>query len=137
VAETLAIVGDASFAPLFQAGSLAEVPVVARIGEGERAFELEGQIDRLAALDGELLILDYKTNRPPPATPEDVAPAYIAQLAAYRVALKSLFPGRVLRAALLWTDGPRLMEIPSTSLDEAERRFLQRRASLDDVRVHT
>jgi len=126
VAETLAIVGDASFAPLFQAGSLAEVPVVARIGEGERAFELEGQIDRLAALDGELLILDYKTNRPPPATPEDVAPAYIAQLAAYRVALKSLFPGRVLRAALLWTDGPRLMEIPSTSLDEAERRFLQR-----------
>jgi ATP-dependent helicase/nuclease subunit A len=127
VAESLALVGNPRFAPLFQPGSLAEVPVVARIGEGENAFDLEGQIDRLAVLTHDLLILDYKTNRPPPATPEEVAPAYIAQLAAYRVALKGLFPGRSLRAALLWTDGPRLMEIPSTSLDAAEDRLRQRR----------
>jgi ATP-dependent helicase/nuclease subunit A len=127
VAESLAIVGNPHFAPLFQPGSLAEVPMVARIGEGEGAFDLEGQIDRLAVLDRDLLILDYKTNRPPPETHEDVAPAYIAQLAAYRVALKGLFPGRSLRAALLWTDGPRLMEIPSTSLDAAEDRLRRRR----------
>ena len=122
VAETLAIVRGASFAPLFRPGSLAEVPVVARIG----AYDLEGQIDRLAIIEGGLLILDYKTNRPPPRTLAEVAPAYIAQLAAYRTALKSLFPGLTLRAALLWTDGPRLMEIPSTSLDAAEQRLLQR-----------
>jgi ATP-dependent helicase/nuclease subunit A len=127
VAESLAIVGNPRFAPLFQPRSLAEVPVVASIGEGESAFDLEGQIDRLAVLTHDLLILDYKTNRPPPATPEEVAPAYIAQLAAYRLALKDLFPGRSLRAALLWTDGPRLMEIPSTSLDAAEDRLRQRR----------
>jgi ATP-dependent helicase/nuclease subunit A len=122
VAETLAIVREASFAPLFRPGSLAEVPVVAKIG----AYDLEGQIDRLALVEGGLLILDYKTNRPPPKTLAEVAPAYIAQLAAYRTALKSLFPGLTLRAALLWTDGPFLMEIPSTSLDAAEQRFLQR-----------
>ena len=122
VAESLAIVRDASFAPLFQPGSLAEVPVVARIG----GYDLEGQIDRLARVDGGLLILDYKTNRPPPRTLEEVAPAYIAQLAGYRQALKGLYPGLPLRAALLWTDGPRLMEIPSTSLDDAERRLLRR-----------
>jgi hypothetical protein len=29
-----------------------------------------------------------------------------------------------LRAALLWTDGPNLMEITSTSLDRAEMRIL-------------
>jgi ATP-dependent helicase/nuclease subunit A len=120
VAETLAIVREPSFAPLFQPGSLAEVPVVAKIGAGETGYELEGQIDRLAVLEDELLILDYKTNRPPPLIPEDVAQAYINQLAAYRLALKRLFPVRALRAALLWTDGPRLMEIPSTSLDGAE-----------------
>ena len=51
VAESLAIVRNPRFAPLFQPGSLAEVPVVARISEGENAFELEGQIDRLAVLD--------------------------------------------------------------------------------------
>jgi ATP-dependent helicase/nuclease subunit A len=128
LAETLAVVGDARFAPLFQPGSLAEVPVVAKIGEGEHGYELEGQIDRLAILDDELLILDYKTNRPPPQKVEEVAPAYIDQLASYRLALKRLFPGKALRAALLWTDGPNLMEIPSTSLDRAEMRILAARA---------
>ena len=127
LAETLAIIRDPRFAPLFQPGSLAEAPVVAKIGEGEDGYELEGQIDRLAILENELLILDYKTNRPPPKAVEEVAPAYIDQLASYRLALKRLFPGRRLRAALLWTDGPNLMEIPSTSLDGAEMRILRPR----------
>jgi ATP-dependent helicase/nuclease subunit A len=126
VAECLAIVRDARFAPLFQPGSLAEVPVVAEIGDGEGAFALEGQIDRLVEHGPDLLILDYKTNRPLPDRPEDVAPAYIAQLAAYRLALAQLFPGRKLRAALLWTDGPKLMEIPEAMLDAAECRLLPR-----------
>ncbi|MGV1013736.1 MAG: double-strand break repair helicase AddA [Methyloceanibacter sp.] len=130
VTETLAIVRDASFAPLFQPGSLAEVPVVARIGEGETAFALEGQIDRLVILDQALLILDYKTNRPPPETPEDVAQAYINQLAAYRTALRKLFPGRTVRAALVWTDGPKLMEIPASLLDAAERVLLRQGQAL-------
>jgi ATP-dependent helicase/nuclease subunit A len=119
VAETLAIARDARFAPLFQPGSLAEVPVVAQIGD----YDLEGQIDRLAVVEEDLLIVDYKTNRPPPTTLEEVAPAYIAQLAGYRKALAPIFPGRRLRAALLWTDGPRLMEVPSTVLDAAEKRL--------------
>ncbi len=122
--EALAIVGDDRFAPLFAPDSLAEVPVVARVGTGREGFDLEGQIDRLAILDEGLLILDYKTNRPPPEREEDVAPAYIGQLAAYRLALQDVFPGKPVRAALLWTDGPRLMEISSTLLDEAEHEML-------------
>jgi ATP-dependent helicase/nuclease subunit A len=122
VAETLAIVQDPAFAPLFQPGSHAEVPVVARIG----GYDLEGQIDRLAEVEDGLIILDYKTNRPPPKTLDEVAQAYIDQLAGYRTALRGLFPGRTVRAALLWTDGPTLMEIPSTKLDEAEQRLLAR-----------
>jgi ATP-dependent helicase/nuclease subunit A len=128
LAETLAIVRDPRFAPLFEPGSLAEVPVVAKIGDGENGYDLEGQIDRLAVLEDELLILDYKTNRPSPKVVEEVAPAYIDQLAAYRIALKRMFRGKTLRAALLWTDGPHLMEIPSTSLDLAEARILGPRA---------
>jgi ATP-dependent helicase/nuclease subunit A len=100
------------------------VPVVARFGEGENARELSGQIDRLAVLDEALLVLDYKTNRPPPATLEAVAPGYIAQLAAYRAALRIMFPERALRAAIVWIDGPKLMHIPSTLLDLAEQRIL-------------
>ena len=137
VAETLAIVQDPSFGALFAPGSLGEVPLVARLGEGEGALELSGQIDRLAVLDDALLILDYKTNRPPPLAPEQVAPGYIAQLAAYRSGLRALFPDRALRAAIVWTDGPKLMEIPSTLLDKAERRILERSPSLDVGGVRT
>ena len=133
VSETLAIVQDPRFAPLFQPGSLGEVPIVARFGERD----LSGQIDRLAVLDDALLMLDYKTNRPPPKTPDEVAPAYIAQLAAYRAALRLMFPARALRAAIVWTDGPKLMEIPSTLLDAAERRILAGGASLDVHGVRT
>jgi ATP-dependent helicase/nuclease subunit A len=133
IGETLAIVQDPRFAPLFQPGSLGEVPIVARFGRGD----ISGQIDRLAVLDDALLILDYKTNRPPPETPDEVAPAYVAQLAAYRAALKLMFPGRALRAALIWTDGPKLMEIPSNLLDRAERRILEGGASLDVQGVRT
>jgi ATP-dependent helicase/nuclease subunit A len=122
VSETLAIVQDTRFAPLFAPGSLSEVPIVARLGDGD----ISGQIDRLAVLDDALLVLDYKTNRPPPSTPDEVAPGYIAQLAAYRAALRLMFPERALRAAIIWTDGPKLMEIPSTLLDLAERRILQK-----------
>ena len=111
VRETLAIVREPAFAALFAPGSLAEVPVVARIGDGPEGFDLEGQIDRLAILDDCLLVLDYKTNRPPPHRQEDVAFAYVAQLAAYRLALRNMFPDHTIRTALLWTDGPRLMEI--------------------------
>ncbi|HYJ59672.1 MAG TPA: double-strand break repair helicase AddA [Methyloceanibacter sp.] len=121
LAETLAVVRDSAFAPLFQPGSIAEVPIVAHIG----GYDLEGQIDRLVEVGNALLILDYKTNRPPPKTLEEVAPAYIAQLAAYRAALRNLYPNRTLRAALLWTDGARLMEVPSADLDAAERRLLE------------
>ncbi len=121
VAETLAITADEDFAPLFGPGSMAEVPVVAQIADGEDVYDLEGQIDRLVLLQDGLLILDYKTNRPPPATEAEVAPAYVRQLAAYRLALQKMFLGKTVRAALLWTDGPRLMEISSTLLDRAER----------------
>jgi ATP-dependent helicase/nuclease subunit A len=133
VSETLAIVQDTRFAPLFAPGSLSEVPIVARLGEGD----ISGQIDRLAVLDDALLVLDYKTNRPPPSVPDDVAPGYIAQLAAYRAALRLMFPERTLRAAIIWTDGPKLMEIPSTLLDLAERRMLQKGPSLDVAGART
>src|SRR4029078_7309481 len=72
VSETLAIVQDTRFAPLFAPGSLSEVPIVARLGEGD----ISGQIDRLAVLDDALLVLDYKTNRPPPCAPRGVAPGH-------------------------------------------------------------
>ena len=84
-------------------------------GQGP-ALKLSGQIDRLALTDREVLIVDYKTNRPPPLKLEGVVPAYLFQLAAYVLALGEIYPAKKVRAVLLWTDGPRLMEIPAATL---------------------
>jgi len=126
VHETLAILSSADFAPLFGPNSIAEVPIAAVIprpnGQGP-ALDLSGQIDRLAVTNDEVLIVDYKTNRPPPSDVRFVAGAYLYQLAAYRLALREIYPGRQVRAALLWTDGPRLMEIPDEVLDSYQSRL--------------
>ncbi|MES1179644.1 MAG: PD-(D/E)XK nuclease family protein, partial [Hyphomicrobium sp.] len=68
-------------------------------------------------------IVDYKTNRPPPRRVEAVAPAYLLQLAAYRLALAEVYPKRTVRAALLWTDGPRIMRLPGELLDQYSLRL--------------
>jgi ATP-dependent helicase/nuclease subunit A len=71
----------------------------------------------LVVTDHEVLIVDYKTNRPPPTQVEDVPRAYLAQMAAYRALLQGLHPNKPVRCALLWTDAPRLMELPGDRLD--------------------
>ncbi|MDZ7711755.1 MAG: PD-(D/E)XK nuclease family protein [Rhodovibrio sp.] len=70
-----------------------------------------GQIDRLAVTEEAVVIVDYKTNRPPPETPEQVPQVYRAQLATYRRLVQRIWPDRRVETWLLWTDGPRLMQI--------------------------
>ncbi len=111
--ETLAVLDQPGFGALFGAGSIAEAPIVGLVG----GRAISGQIDRLVVSDEEVLIVDYKTNRPPPTEIADVPPLYLAQMAAYRAALQPIYPGRRIRCALLWTDGPRLMELPRELLD--------------------
>jgi len=111
-AEALAVLETPEFAPLFAPGSLAEVPVVGLIGKRS----LSGQIDRLAVTEAEVLIVDYKTLRPAPASEDEVPAIYLDQLAAYVAAVEAIYPGRRVRAALLWTDGPRLMQMSPAAL---------------------
>ena len=121
VKETLAILTDPAFAALFSAESRAEVPIVARLPNPKpqgAALKLIGQIDRLVDTGNEILIVDYKTNRPPPQKLQDVAKAYLFQLAAYRLALSEIYSHRPVRAALLWTEAPRIMQVPDEMLDQ-------------------
>jgi len=126
VKETLAVLGDPTFAALFGPDSRAEVPIVAEIARpGGRGptLRLAGKIDRLVRQGREVLIVDYKTNRPPPADVDGVADAYLLQLAAYRLAVQRIFPESHIRAAILWTDGPRIMEIPRARLEASQQRL--------------
>jgi ATP-dependent helicase/nuclease subunit A len=114
----LALIADKRFAPVFGAGSRAEVSIAGRLARPGRSPALvSGQIDRLVVTPSEVLIVDYKTNRAPPNLPAQAPPAYVRQLALYRAVLKKLYPQLPIRAALLWTEAPELMEISAAALD--------------------
>ena len=115
--ETLRVLDDPVFAPLFGPGSRAEVRVAGEITGAYGTAVLSGQVDRLVVTADSVLVLDYKTNRPPPATEDQAAEIYLRQMAAYRAVLRGIYPGRAIGCALLWTDGPRLMPLSSWLLD--------------------
>ena len=116
--QTISLLADPRFAALFAAGSRAEVPLVGRIERlGRDPLLVSGQIDRLILTRSEILIADYKTNHAPPRDLAGVPPAYRQQLALYRALLMRLYPGRVVRAALVWTEAAEIMEIPAAVLD--------------------
>ncbi len=118
-AETLAVLDDPGLAELWGPDSQAEVPVVGLIPGSSPGTEhaLSGQIDRLVVTQARVLIVDFKTVRPAPATEDAVPPLYLQQLATYRAALARIYPGRPIDCALLWTDGPNLMRISPALLD--------------------
>ena len=114
-AEALAVISQPDFAPLFGPGSLAEVPLVGLVSDQV----VSGQVDRLLVTDTAIHFVDYKTNRPPPMDLVGVPEAYRRQLAYYAALLRAAYPGRAVHAALLWTDGPRLLPLPEDWLAQA------------------
>ena len=112
--ETLAVLNDPKLAALWGPEAQAEVSVVGLIA-GEHA--LSGQIDRLLVTPERVLIVDFKTVRPPPASEDEVPALYLRQMATYRAAIARIYPGRRIDGALLWTDGPRLMPLSPALLD--------------------
>lgn len=132
-AETLRVLDHPDFAPIFGPGSRAEVSIGGHAPGLPENVTLSGQIDRLVVTPDEVQIIDYKTNRPPPGDLSGVADIYWMQMAAYRALLQSIHPDKTVRCALLWTDGPRLMELPGGSLDAAlAKGFSAQAAKLDD-----
>jgi ATP-dependent helicase/nuclease subunit A len=110
--EILSVINDPDFSPVFGPGSRAEVPLTGMI-DGQI---ISAQLDRLVVRENEVLVVDFKTNRPPPTSSEQVAEIYLRQMAMYRVALQNIYPDRRIKCALLWTVGAYLMELETKQL---------------------
>lgn len=110
--EIMSVLDHPDFADIFGAGARAEVPLVGLAGSGEGAVVLSGQVDRLLVRGDEVLVVDYKTNRPPPEDVRDVPVIYLKQMAAYAAILQRIYAGKTVKCALLWTDALRLMPLP-------------------------
>ncbi|MEA2873417.1 MAG: ATP-dependent helicase/nuclease subunit [Hyphomicrobiales bacterium] len=117
IGEVLAVLGDARFAPLFAPGSRAEVPIVGYVSHGGHRQTVSGQVDRLAVTGSAVLIADYKSDRAVPRDAGAIPQSYVRQLALYRAVLRLLYPNHEVRAALVWTLRPVLIEVPAAMLD--------------------
>ncbi|MBI1386166.1 MAG: double-strand break repair helicase AddA [Rhizobiales bacterium] len=121
VREVLALIDGAETARLFGPRSRAEVAIVAEHAAHDGAggtLRLNGQIDRLVVEDEEIVIVDFKTNRMPPLSPDDVPAAYLRQMAAYRLAIEPLFPDRPVTCVIVWTATAGAMMLPAGLIDQ-------------------
>ncbi len=116
LAEVLKVLEAPELAPLFGPGSRAEVPLAGLVETAAGPQAIAGQVDRLLVENDSVALIDFKSQRPAPAAPEDVPSLYLKQMAAYRALLARIYPGRAIRSYLLWTDQPRLMQLSDALL---------------------
>ena len=122
-AAALAVLEDDRFAAVFGPGSRAEAAVAGSARGLPQGLAVSGRVDRLLVEADRVLVVDFKTNRPAPHRVEDADAAYLIQMAVYVAVLAEIFPGRRIEAALVWTDGPKLMPIPENMVAEALARL--------------
>jgi len=101
------VLSHPGFEPLFGPGSLGEAPLAATLPDGR---VIAGTVDRLLVEENQVSVIDFKTGRVPEAA-ETIPSSHLAQMTAYSEALQVIFPGRTVRAALLYTSGPKLIEV--------------------------
>uniref|UniRef100_UPI0035C9D500 PD-(D/E)XK nuclease family protein n=1 Tax=uncultured Sphingomonas sp. TaxID=158754 RepID=UPI0035C9D500 len=107
------VLDDPALAELFGGDALAEAPIAAVLSDG---FVVSGTVDRLLVTAGRIRVIDFKTGRSVPATPQDIPVYHLRQMAAYVAALAVIFPERPIEAALLYTSGPLLHVLPPALL---------------------
>jgi len=108
------IIAHPDFADLFGPEALAEAPIAALVAGGG---VVSGTVDRLLVREDRVLIADFKTGRRAPPAIADIPAAHLRQMAAYRAALRVIFPDRPVEAVLVYTSGPVLHPLPDALLD--------------------
>lgn len=119
LAQVFGVLDDPAFGALFAPTSLAEVPVMGTLTLGGEPRAISGVIDRLAVTGDTVMIVDYKTGRAVPTSAEAVAESHARQMALYRALVAPLYPHCPVRAFLLFTAGPAMIEVPAGRLDGA------------------
>jgi ATP-dependent helicase/nuclease subunit A len=113
IVDAISVIEHPDFAAVFAPDVLAEAPLAGLVGDRVIA----GTVDRLLIGERDVLVVDFKTGRRVPGGVAQVPEYHIAQMAAYVALLKGIFPRHAVRAGLLYTSGPRLIELPVDILE--------------------
>ena len=110
--RALGVLDHPDFAAVFGPDALAEVPLAAVVD----GAVVSGIADRLLVTPEAVTVVDFKTARRPPGDLDGMPEATRRQLAAYVAALAAIYPPRKIRAAVLYTQTPQLIELPPEML---------------------
>jgi ATP-dependent helicase/nuclease subunit A len=108
------LVSNPNYAMVFSPGGLSEVPIAASLRDGQ--LSVSSRIDWLVIGDDAVIVADFKSGDPEPI---EETHEYARQMALYRAALMEAYPGKSVRAALLWLEEPRLEWLDSALLERA------------------
>ncbi len=113
LADVAAVITNPEWSVFFGPNARAEVPLAAVVGSSV----ITGRIDRLNIGPDHIHILDFKTGRNVPRDPANLPRAFLRQMAHYVAAVEMIFPGKCVKASLLFTHIPILITLPPELLD--------------------
>jgi ATP-dependent helicase/nuclease subunit A len=119
IASAIGVLEHGDLKALFGPGSRAEAPIAGKVVTAQGDLMVSGQIDRLAVLDSEVLVADFKTTTRPLKADQPPPSSYVAQLALYRMLLSEIYPDKRIRTFLIWTSGPTIRELLEPELESA------------------
>ncbi|GHA47654.1 double-strand break repair helicase AddA [Amylibacter ulvae] len=108
--EAMAVVSAPPLQFIFGPNSFAEVNITAPLVQCD-GLPIDGIIDRLVVTPDKILVIDYKTNAILPAQPDQTPAGILAQMGAYLVAIKQIYPRHEIELAILWTRTAKLMNL--------------------------
>ncbi len=107
------VLHNAQYADLFGPNAKSEVPIAAVVG----AHVISGRIDRLIVEMDCIRVIDFKTGYKIPKAAGEVPVPQIRQMAYYVAALQTIFGPKRIEASLLFTSGPKLIQLPEALLN--------------------
>ena len=116
VTEVMALIDKPELAWLWDSAALTEVDITADIAVVGR---IHGTIDRLLIGPDTVTAIDFKSNRLVPTKPQDTPIGLARQLAAYDHALRQIYPGHIIKTAILWTHTGTLTTLSQDHLHDA------------------
>ena len=117
--QVFGVMDHPAYGPFFARDARAEVSVMGTLMIGGEERAVSGVIDRLSVTDDAVYLVDYKTNAHPPQTISEIPAVYIRQMALYHALVAPLFPKKPVKAALLFTTTPNLIELDEQTLARA------------------
>jgi ATP-dependent helicase/nuclease subunit A len=114
VSDASLIIDHPDFTQIFGPDALPEAPLAAVTADGT---VVTGTVDRLLVSEHVVTLVDFKTGRRVPDSPDLIPTAHLRQMAAYVAALEVIFPRRSIEAGLLYTAGPILFRLSREMLE--------------------